>query len=918
MCINKDFMDVIRENIPAKYKKHLNTNYDTKIGGGCLIIKNPGDKKDKNPFLFITLYNTIKENKGNEIDFFLYINDKSERDIAVNYILKYNLLNYFKYIKYNYKDEYKKIYDGKKEIGYIVRNTDCSRFEKYINKIYEMKNQQRLENQIKLSNQQQNLQNLGNNPIQQQNISNIPIASNQQQWQNFGNIPNLSNQQQNLINFGNNSSQQQNPTNLNNFPQSGNIKPKKIERYVTSKPQVSNVAIKTDFLLKPVIEYLFLIDELKITLNPNKTLDFQSFTEIIKSSAGPKIKKASNYKIIFDLILTGLDPKVQANKEYYNQTEQFDEEKAHKKFMERHNSEKDSNIIQKLFLIPKEDAIFCKKCKMNSYQFGYEKYIYINNPQSDLLNQILFIPQKEVINGKRCNFCNGETTECSIVKKILGFPQKLIVIIDHNQINNFALQSNLYVQYNNQTIYKLNNFIEANTSTLYKIDDTNNHLCESFINGEFTNPEKVDNKQPIVLFYDLMNNSINANQPNIIQNQQNMNNANVLSQNNNNVFNANSQQNGQQNQIPQNIIPQGIVQNANQINNNQMNFQQNMNNQNNFQQNKNQQNINNQNNFQQNFNQQLSNQNNMQLMNVQNFNQLNNIQNFNGQNQINNINNFQNNGNNNNFQFNMNNTPFNQFNNINNNMQFQMNNMGMNNMNNFNNNNFNNNFQNGMNNNFTNNMLNMNMNTNNNILNNNNVNFNNNNGGLFNNINNMNLFGNNNMNLMGNNNMNLMGINNNNMNIINNNINLNMVPNNTFNNINNNANMINNNCNINSNNMPNNTAMNIAFNNNNFMNNLNNNVQQNFNSNNELPPEKKENTIFVSFTYKRNNKQIFLDINQNETFGNAIIQLDKKYKSSLQNNPNIYFSNKGQIINDFNKTLKQLHIKDSSDITIHD
>jgi hypothetical protein len=59
-------------------------------------------------------------------------------------------------------------------------------------------------------------------------------------------------------------------------------------------------------------------------------------------------------------------------------------------------------------------------------------------------------------------------------------------------------------------------------------------------------------------------------------------------------------------------------------------------------------------------------------------------------------------------------------------------------------------------------------------------------------------------------------------------------------------------------------------------------------------------------------------INNNDTFSNAIIQLDKKYNLSLQNNPNIYFSKKGIIINDFNKTLKQLHINDDSDITIHD
>ena len=92
--INKDFMDVIRDYIPEKFKKHLKTNFDTIIGGGCLIMKNPGDKKDQIPFRYIILYNELKKNKGNEIDFFLCIKDKNERNNAVNYILKYNLLNY--------------------------------------------------------------------------------------------------------------------------------------------------------------------------------------------------------------------------------------------------------------------------------------------------------------------------------------------------------------------------------------------------------------------------------------------------------------------------------------------------------------------------------------------------------------------------------------------------------------------------------------------------------------------------------------------------------------------------------------------------------------------------------------------------------------------------------------------------------
>ena len=71
--INQDFMDVIRTYVPDKYKRHLQTKFDTIIGGGCLIMKNPGDKKDQNPFRYIILYNELIENKGNEIDFFLYV-----------------------------------------------------------------------------------------------------------------------------------------------------------------------------------------------------------------------------------------------------------------------------------------------------------------------------------------------------------------------------------------------------------------------------------------------------------------------------------------------------------------------------------------------------------------------------------------------------------------------------------------------------------------------------------------------------------------------------------------------------------------------------------------------------------------------------------------------------------------------------
>ena len=87
-------MDIIRDNVRTKYKKLIRTNFDTIIGGGFLINKNPGDTRDEKPYRYIILYNEIKENKGNEINFFLYINDKTQRNLAVNYILKNNKIIY--------------------------------------------------------------------------------------------------------------------------------------------------------------------------------------------------------------------------------------------------------------------------------------------------------------------------------------------------------------------------------------------------------------------------------------------------------------------------------------------------------------------------------------------------------------------------------------------------------------------------------------------------------------------------------------------------------------------------------------------------------------------------------------------------------------------------------------------------------
>ena len=154
--INKDFMDIICEYLNEEIRRHVKNNFEFIIGGGCLIKKNIIYKNIKEYVTYhryITLYNGIEEKEGNNTDFFLFIKDKNKREEAVNEILKSNLWNYFKKIKYNYKDEFKKIIDDNgNDIGYVVRVSDLNIIESYIirNKIKEKKKifQQKILHQI--------------------------------------------------------------------------------------------------------------------------------------------------------------------------------------------------------------------------------------------------------------------------------------------------------------------------------------------------------------------------------------------------------------------------------------------------------------------------------------------------------------------------------------------------------------------------------------------------------------------------------------------------------------------------------------------------------------------------------------------------------------------------------------------------
>ena len=965
--INNEFLLVIMNYVDKNYRSHLQTIYNIIIGGGCIIMGHANDENDEKPYRFIVLYHDIKENHGNEIDFCLYIKDKKERQSADNYILQNNLLSYFKKIKYDYKDEYGKIYNDKKEkIGLIVRCSDIFRIETYMDKIKSLNQKTSQNNPNMNTNSNINPNNADMNVINNMNlinnmncnannispnINNINSNSNQM---NFNNNMNFNNINPNANNMNPNNINNMNPNNINNMNQNANnINPnvvnnmnynpnnmshngknmkdnmkynsnqKKIQNFATNVPRKTYAKDGSDILLNPVLSYFFKIDELKTFFGLNKNVDFLNFKNYILRKVDPNIYKFQTYDKILEELLTKLVPNSEENKEYYNQSAQYDEEKGLKNFLEKF---KKNNIIQKFF-IPKEEKISCKKCGMNTFQFYFKKYIFIQNPYNESIKQKLFNLETETKKDKSCNFCNGQITDITIERKILDLPEILIVIISPYQINNFSISKNKDIKYG-MIEYKLDKFIEFTNNSLYRVNDKDRSSCHKWEINRYGDKENVDNKKPIVLFYNLIKQNnfngqiktidvLNANSFNNGANQQ----ANVQNMNQQkNQTNINKNNNFQQ----QNINQQKNQTNISKVNN----FQQNMK----FPQ-LNPQIINQQNNFQ-NFNPQQNNQIMNQQFN-QKFNpnpqaiinQQNNLNTNNNQIFMNNQNNFMNNMNNNfgnnmnqfnnmnnnipmNNNINMNNMKnMNSANNMNNNMNNMNNNMNnmnsMNNMNNMNNMNSMNNM-----NNFNNNMNNMN-NLNNNMNNMNNMNnnsnkfiMNNNNGNVFfqqnpNNINNNNIAINNmmNNNMMNNNNQNNNKMMNNNMtnnNMMNNNImNNNMMNNNTTNNNMMNNNMINNNNRINNNNNFGNGNNNIQTNNNMNMP-MNNNMNMPMNNNMNMQMNNNMNIQMNNNMNMPMNNNMNMPMNNNMNFGNNVFNnanMSNNNVNMINNNMNFPINN---------------------------
>ena len=137
------------------------------------------------------------------------------------------------------------------------------------------------------------------------------------------------------------------------------------------------------------------------------------------------------YQQIFSELLSKIDSNNLIDKDYYNQTQQYDEEKGRKNFLEKH---KKGNIIQKMFFILTEEIQICDKCRMDTFLFDYSKFIILKNSLFNL-QTLLFGTETETKKGKYCNFCNGQITTLTIKKKYLSLPEWLIVIVEPSQIN---------------------------------------------------------------------------------------------------------------------------------------------------------------------------------------------------------------------------------------------------------------------------------------------------------------------------------------------------------------------------------------------------------------------------------------------------------------------------------------------------
>lgn len=106
--------------------------------------------------------------------------------------------------------------------------------------------------------------------------------------------------------------------------------------------------------------------------------------------------------------------------------------------------------------------------------------------------------------------------------------------------------------------------------------------------------------------------------------------------------------------------------------------------------------------------------------------------------------------------------------------------------------------------------------------------------------------------------------------------------------------------------------------NNNFNNNLNNGLNNNFSAGNVNSDNASKSQICIIFTFEKYDKDIFLDANKYDSFGNVINELKEKY-SWLKSLRGLSYKIRDKLIEkgDFQKTLQELDIKDDDNLVIH-
>ena len=638
------------------------------------------------------------------IDFFLFIKDRNDRKAAVDYILQYNLWNYFQKIGYDYNNKTQNIYNRyKKSIGYIVR---CSSVSRIITKINSKRSQIPSGSSNTTNKKQNRMKNPGTMmPINSQAslikinpsyildpvisffflIDELKLFLNQNinlDYKSFENII--------ISKVGQNLKMAQNYQQIfdliltNLFP---NTQEKKV-KYEQSSQYIEEKGFK-NFMENHqngnAIQKIFLIPkESKIYCFKCKMKTYQFYYRnyiLIRNGQQDTLKK-----IIFDTI-----------NEHHNKI----------KICTSCNGKETECSVEKIVIgYPKWLIVIIEPNEVNNFNLEMNSII-VNNEKKISYSFSRFIDAKTYsfykineTNIKYCQKFNNQMTfdnpeELKNKKPIVLFYNLINdVPINQNNIQNFPIQNNQNVVGQNNA----GNITNINRQNFSQQNPPQNNVQS--LPGQTNNQQIIPNPQVVMNQQNMQNPQQNNNNqvlinnmnPQMVMNQQNMQNP---QQNNNNqmlINNMNPQMMNQQN-------GQNFQQNLNNINAQMVNQQnvQNMNQPNLAFPNSSFPNGNFNNNFSNNMNNNFQNGNNMFAIQGNNMNNMNNNQ---GQNM--NMN-FNNNTNNN---FNMNN---NQFMNINNNncsngaVNFQaQNNINMNN--NINNNNVNNNMMN--------NNMNLNMNNN--------------------------------------------------------------------------------------------------------------------------------------------------------------------------------------------------------------